>query len=355
MGKKGSSGSVEISYELLGLLGLVGVAGVLYYQYQKQIDAHFNSSSGSNEEFAAGGGPAFEMPMREDMPKSPGSPSMKRSRSRSPISFASSKGTLASTVMREKAKTFMEQQKEHAENLVKAKELTDDEKIRGRVMDGVSIDEVRIHDISSLRETFPSANCTNSESFASKVEYHRILSEKDFVLRDIVRKIKGNDTSMQTEAFVRAGPRETTHFDPKEVQAAIVTCGGLCPGLNNVVRELTQALFFLYGAKRVVGIRGGYHGFSESSGAGFEPIELTLDYVDDVHHEGGTILASSRGGFDIDTIMDFLLRNRIDQLYVIGGDGTYRIGGTDRDSLSLPPVTIFIYYTLSICFAVFMP
>jgi 6-phosphofructokinase 1 len=200
----------------------------------------------------------------------------------------------------------------------------------------------------SLRDTFPSENCTNSESSASKVEYHRILSEKDFVLRDIVRKIKGNCTSMQTEAFVRAGPRETTHFDPKEVQAAIVTCGVLCPGLNNVVRELTQALHFLYGVKRVVGIRGGYHGFSESSGAGFEPIELTLDYVDDVHHEGGSILGSSRGGFDIDTIIDFLTRNRIDQLYVIGGDGTYR--GL-IEALSCNP---FIYSILPIRFAVFI-
>ena len=63
MGKKGSSGSVEISYELLGLLGLVGVAGVLIIS-TKQIDAHFNSSSGSKGEFAAGGGPAFEMPMK---------------------------------------------------------------------------------------------------------------------------------------------------------------------------------------------------------------------------------------------------------------------------------------------------
>jgi 6-phosphofructokinase 1 len=327
MGKGGSSGSVEISFETLGLIGFLAVAGVLYYTYKTEVGSIIEASNASNEEFSAGGGPSFDVTSKEDSSESPRSPSEKHLRSKSPVSFTSSasgKQSFASTVKRDKAKTFMEQQKEYAENLVNSKELTDDERMRGRLMEGVKIDEVRIHDIVSLRDTFPSADFTNSESSASKVEYHKIISERDFVLRDIVRKIKGGELSMSTEAFVRAGPRVKTHFDPKAVQAAIVTCGGLCPGLNNVIRELTHALYFLYGAKRVVGIRGGYHGFDHQSGAGFDPIELTLDYVDDVHHEGGTILASSRGGFDIDTIIDFLKRNSIDQLYVIGGDGTHR-------------------------------
>jgi len=106
------------------------------------------------------------------------------------------------------------------------------------------------------------------------------------------------------------------------VRAAIVTCGGLCPGLNNVIRELVHSLFYLYHVEAVVGIRGGFNGFLGKEG--FEPVELTLESVADIHHSGGTILASSRGGFDCDRIISFLLDNRINQLYVIGGDGTHR-------------------------------
>ena len=72
------------------------------------------------------------------------------------------------------------------------------------------------------------------------------------MIGDIVRKFKGDDCS---DAFVRAGPREVTHFDPQKVRAAIVTCGGLCPGLNSVIRELVHALVHLYDAEAVLGIR----------------------------------------------------------------------------------------------------
>lgn len=103
---------------------------------------------------------------------------------------------------------------------------------------------------------------------------------------------------------------------------AIVTCGGLCPGLNNVIRELVHSLHYLYGVKKVLGVRGGYNGFLET--AGYTPIELTIESVADCHHQGGTILASSRGGFDMEKILKFLKKYNINQLYVIGGDGTHR-------------------------------
>ena len=60
---------------------------------------------------------------------------------------------------------------------------------------------------------------------------------------------------VKAEAFVRAGPREKTHFDPSKVVAAVITCGGLCPGLNNVIRELVHSLHYLYGVKKIIGIR----------------------------------------------------------------------------------------------------
>ena len=122
----------------------------------------------------------------------------------------------------------------------------------------------------------------------------------------------------------RAGPRKLLHFDPKDVNAAIVTCGGLCPGLNNVVREITKTLVQIYGIKgNVYGIQGGYRGFYDPS-PHLQPLILTPSVVENIHHEGGTVLGSSRGGFDLQKIIDFLEAKKISQLYVIGGDGTHR-------------------------------
>ena len=114
--------------------------------------------------------------------------------------------------------------------------------------------------------------------------YNKLIDEEDFVIGDIVRKFKGDDCS---DAYVRGGPREITHFDPQKVRAAIVTCGGLCPGLNSVIRELVHALVHLYDAEAVLGIRGGFSGFSEAPG--YEAIPLTLESVADIHHFGGKI------------------------------------------------------------------
>lgn len=82
--------------------------------------------------------------------------------------------------------------------------------------------------------------------------YNKIIGEKDYILNDIVQKKR---KGCRAEAWVRAGPRETTHFDPTKVTAAIVTCGGLCPGLNNVIRELVHSLHYLYGVKKIIGIK----------------------------------------------------------------------------------------------------
>jgi 6-phosphofructokinase 1 len=123
---------------------------------------------------------------------------------------------------------------------------------------------------------------------------------------------------------MRAGPRKFNHFDPQQVNAAIVTCGGLCPGLNNVIRELTKTLHQIYGiGGHVYGIQGGYRGFYDTDER-MQPIMLTPQIVENIHHEGGTCLGSSRGGFDLDKILKFLKDKKVSQLYVIGGDGTHR-------------------------------
>lgn len=173
--------------------------------------------------------------------------------------------------------------------------------------------------LSESDDQAPTEDQDASYSTSRKTHYNKLIGVNECVLADIVRK---PGSMSHTKAFIRAGPRRTLHFNPAKVNAAIVTCGGLCPGLNNVVRELTNSLIFMYGIKgKVWGIRGGYKGFYDPE---TPPIDLNPAYVENIHHEGGTVLASSRGGFDLEKIIDFIKKKNIKQLYVIGGDGTHR-------------------------------
>lgn len=122
--------------------------------------------------------------------------------------------------------------------------------------------------------------------------------------------------------FELAGPRPKLFFDPKTVRAGIVTCGGLCPGLNDVIRSLFLELKFAYGAKEVIGFRGGYQGLDPSVGR--QPLVLTHEVVDGIHREGGTILGTSRGPVDVGRAVDNLIRLGVNMLFTIGGDGTQR-------------------------------
>lgn len=153
----------------------------------------------------------------------------------------------------------------------------------------------------------------------SGTSYNKLIGTHECILVDIVKKPGSNRRS---KAFVRAGPRKSLHFNPQNVNAAIVTCGGLCPGLNNVIREITNSLILTYGIKgKVWGIRGGYKGFYDPA---YPPVRLTPEVVENIHHKGGTMLSSSRGGFDLEKILAFIAKMKIKQLYVIGGDGTHR-------------------------------
>ncbi|XP_074310320.1 ATP-dependent 6-phosphofructokinase 6-like [Silene latifolia] len=119
--------------------------------------------------------------------------------------------------------------------------------------------------------------------------------------------------------FRRAGPRQRVYFESDEVQACIVTCGGLCPGLNTVIRELVCGLYYMYGVPTVLGINGGYRGFYARN-----TISLTPKSVDDIHKRGGTIIDTSRGGHDTSKIVDSIQDRGINQVYIIGGDGTQK-------------------------------
>ncbi len=120
--------------------------------------------------------------------------------------------------------------------------------------------------------------------------------------------------------FERAGARELLFFDPRETRAAIVTCGGLCPGLNNVIRSAFYELYHNYRVKEVLGIRYGFQGLTFNTP--HQPIQLTSEIVEDIHKEGGTILGSSRGQQNVAEMVDFLVDRKIDLLLCLGGDGT---------------------------------
>lgn len=130
----------------------------------------------------------------------------------------------------------------------------------------------------------------------------------------------------ETLQFELAGPRAKLFFDSASVCAGIVTCGGLCPGLNNVVRSLVRELWFGYGVRQILGFRDGYMGLDPARGRA--PLELNPDAVDDIHKEGGTVLGTSRGPVDVHAVVSNLIQRGVNILFTIGGDGTQR-GGND--------------------------
>lgn len=123
-------------------------------------------------------------------------------------------------------------------------------------------------------------------------------------------------------SFEEAGPRSRIFFDPSTTTCGIVTCGGLCPGLNDVIRAVTLQLHHGYGVPRVLGFRYGYAGLSPRYGHG--PVELGPEQVRNIHETGGTILGTSRGEQDVGEMVDTLQRHEVNVLFTIGGDGTQR-------------------------------
>ena len=130
------------------------------------------------------------------------------------------------------------------------------------------------------------------------------------------------EKGIKVPAFVAAGPRRTIYHDPRWTTAAIMTCGGLCPGLNDVIKGLVNTLYYFYGVDQIYGIRYGYAGLNPASE--LKPIPLDPDVVDTIDSQGGTILGSSRGKQDTEELVKALDRLKINILFTIGGDGTQR-------------------------------
>lgn len=130
------------------------------------------------------------------------------------------------------------------------------------------------------------------------------------------------DSGQIPPAFEVAGPREKIYFDPSKLKCGIVTCGGLCPGLNDVIRAIVLSLFYHYRVRTVFGFRYGFEGLTYRHG--HPTIDLNPDTVRNIHKEGGTILGTSRGPQDISEMVDTLERMNIGILFTIGGDGTLK-------------------------------
>ena len=174
----------------------------------------------------------------------------------------------------------------------------------------------------------------NSEEFDFSIETlgecsidsplkHRqfIQSNERVVFTSKMEEIQGFiDSGKDIPSFEKAGPRKKIFHDPSWAKAAIVTCGGLCPGLNDVIKGVVRSLYYDYEVRNIFGIRYGYKGLIPKYK--LEPKQLNPDVVDGIHKNGGTILGSSRGHQDVREMVDTLVRMNINMLFCIGGDGT---------------------------------
>lgn len=153
---------------------------------------------------------------------------------------------------------------------------------------------------------------------------HRFIPEEERILvhSEAARASQFLGSESVIPAFEAAGPREQIYFSPAETGCGIVTCGGLCPGLNDVIRSIVMTLRNAYGVDRILGFRFGYAGLSSNSYK--DPVYLDLDAVEKIHEQGGTILGTSRGPQEIDEMIETLVHSKIQILFAVGGDGTLR-------------------------------
>jgi len=149
-----------------------------------------------------------------------------------------------------------------------------------------------------------------------------IQDDDKILIDDTFDYLRSLGPGEEPQAFEMAGPRERIYFDPSKVHCAIATCGGLCPGTNDVIRAIVLELHFLYGVRHIYGVRYGLRGFIPHYG--HELLELNPEAVANIHTFGGTILGTSRGPQDTGEIVDALERIDLRILFLIGGDGTLR-------------------------------
>ena len=152
------------------------------------------------------------------------------------------------------------------------------------------------------------ANYVNDDEFVPMTSYIKLGEQRRLERGDVLE---------------RAGPREHIYFMPEHVHAGVVTCGGLCPGLNDVIRSIVRCLWYHYRVRRITGIRYGYRGFLPKYR--YPTIELNMENVDAIHRMGGTFTGSARGGGqEVAKIVDAIEQLNLNMVFTIGGDGTQR-------------------------------
>jgi len=186
-----------------------------------------------------------------------------------------------------------------------------DEKICAAQFEATTLGERNIN--TPLDEHMTGANPDHAfYSDDSRVLVRHMLPE----IREMLEK------GEELPCFEVAGPRRQIYFDPKQTNCGIVTCGGLCPGLNDVIRALVNHAHFRYGVKKILGFRYGFEGLNRDYG--HEPLVLDPVRVSNIHRFGGTWLGTSRGPQSVPRMVDYLLELEVNILFVIGGDGSQR-------------------------------
>lgn len=186
----------------------------------------------------------------------------------------------------------------------------------------ITLEELQIPNLGEKR--FPSPGWQRNFS-ADGTGWH--TDGDRIVLCDHIRKIEeALERGEALPTIELAGPRKEIYFNPSQTCVAIVTCGGLCPGLNDVIRTIVMQSYYAYGVRRILGIQYGYEGLDPAHG--HRPLELTPEMVMNLPYFGGTFLGSSRGRKDTKVMVNRLEALGVDILFVIGGDGSQR-GATD--------------------------
>jgi len=183
---------------------------------------------------------------------------------------------------------------------------------------------IPFHCPGPLEETDFSIASVGEPTLASPIKGQRFIEPEHLVsLFTDLRNVRDwHQRNLEPPSLERGGPREKIFHDPAWTRIGIVTCGGLCPGLNNVIKGLVQVLWFDYGVKNIFGIPYGYRGLNPEFA--HAPIILNPELVDSIPEDGGTILGSSRGNQEPKVMVDTLMRLNINILFAVGGDGTLR-------------------------------
>jgi 6-phosphofructokinase 1 len=181
--------------------------------------------------------------------------------------------------------------------------------------------QLSVRTLGECRIESPLANVAHTGVTRTGTTQHYV-GESDRVLYDDTLAMVGARGGGELPSFEPGGPRRRIFFDPSKIRAGIVTCGGLCPGLNDVIRGLVLSLTTQYGVRRILGFRHGYQGLVPRHG--HDVVELTPERVEYINEHGGTILGTSRGTQDPDEIVDCLDQLGVNILFVIGGDGSMR-------------------------------